>query len=227
VTLPKVYASIPTTGTVRMEMLSPLRRIWDDPRVELEHTTIREVPLEHSLAILARDFLAGGADYWLNMDDDNPPLENPLDLVFLDLDFVGCPTPVWKADHLPPIYWNAAREIDGSLRAVAPKTGLDRMHAHGGGCFLMSRRACRALVQSHGWEAFQREWDAEGRVVRGNDMAMTLRLHRMGLQVWTHWDYPCDHIKSVSLTDCYAAWTTYKAVASSTRTENSAAGVGA
>lgn len=180
------------------------QRIERDPRHQVDVMWPTHSPYVEALHAIREDFLAGGYDYWLNIDADNPPTRNPLDLIDLGLDVVGCPTPVLHADEsrLGERWWylNALDLAEnGEFRPVQDCPGfggggLVECDAVGTGCVLIARRVIEAL----GPAPFFREWK-QGRVSRGNDFAFCMRAKRKGFRVWAHFDYPCHHFNEVDL----------------------------
>jgi hypothetical protein len=146
------------------------------------------------------DFLDNGDDFWLSMDDDNPPLNNPLDLVGEDLDIVGFPTPVWhsKVPGDRPWYFNALREVEDGWKPVEIKGGLQEVDAIGTGCFLIARRVMKAMRLE---KPFMRQWKPNGRVDVGCDYSFCQRAKKRGFRIWVHSDYTCDHFNELPLTE--------------------------
>ena len=54
--------------------------------------------VDNNRHMIRKQLLERPWDYWLSMDDDNAPRDgvNPLELVHLGLDVVGCPTPIYR-----------------------------------------------------------------------------------------------------------------------------------
>lgn len=193
-------------------------RMLQDGRHETNFIAPTWSPFVLNLHKIVADVIAQGWDYLLLVDDDNPPLNNPLDLVELDLDVVGLPTPVWHCDTSGtdrPFYFNALRQVedpDGSI-SFRPLdsypewkgAGLQEADAVGTGCILVARRvleelARRAEASGDPLDApFMRMWDTRGMVTMGNDYAFCLRARQAGFRVWVHWDYPCRHFQTIEL----------------------------
>ena len=166
-------------------------------------------PYENNQHQIVREFLQEGFDFWLSMDSDNPPIRNPLDLVALNLDVVGLPTPVWhwtgKGEHERPIHWNAYRydpDVD-AYREYLSREGLQQVDAIGTGCFLIARRVFENPVMQRG--AFTRKLLPDGVVDRGNDFSFSERAREAGFQLWCHFDYPCRHFNEIDLHDAALA----------------------
>ena len=157
-----------------------------------------------------RDFLKGDYDYWLSFDSDNPPTQNPLDLVEYDRDIIGCPTPVWHFDGKHkgerPIYWNVYDYVKekGAYREYAKKEGLQKVDAVGTGCVLFARRVFENPEMQKG--AFTRKLYPDGRVGKGNDISFCERAREQGFEIYAHFGYPCLHFNELELTEVIRAY---------------------
>ena len=219
---PRVLLSVPCgTGWMHKSVVFAVARMLGDPRVDVTFIAPTHQPFVHALHLVVRDFLAGGYDFLLSIDADNPPNQNPLDLVSLDLDVVGCPTPVWHCDASSPgdrpYYLNALREVedeDGSI-GFRPldayegfvSAGLQRADAVGTGCILIARRVLEKLAafsETTGdplASPFFRAWNPDGTVAMGNDYAFCRRARASGFEVWAHFDYTCKHFVEMEITE--------------------------
>lgn len=157
-----------------------------------------------------RDFLIGEYDFWLSFDSDNPPINNPLDLVGVDKDIMGCPTPVWHFDEKNkskgerPIYWNGYKRVGDAYKEYEPKDGLQQVDAIGTGCFLIARRVFEHPDMQKG--AFTRKLYPDGRVEKGNDIMFCERAKEAGFEVWCHYDYPSMHFNELELNEVVRAF---------------------
>ncbi|KKK76238.1 hypothetical protein LCGC14_2865670 [marine sediment metagenome] len=206
-TTSSVLVSVPTTGWVHKHVVFALLRLQLDRRYKLRIILPTHSPFENNLHHIVADFMDGGEDYWLSIDTDNPPIQNPLDLVALDKDILGFPTPVWhwegKAGERP-IYWNAYRAKEGGYTEYRPQSGLQRVDAVGTGCFLIARRVFEDVEMRKG--PFLRTMYPDGRVEKGNDIAFCERARARDWEIWTHFGYPCRHFNEVELTEVIAAF---------------------
>jgi len=187
-----------------------LLKLQTDPRYNLRIILPTHKPFENNLHHIIRDFLDGGEDYWLSIDSDNPPMNNPLDLVEYDLDIVGLPTPVWHfTGEKPgerPIYWNAYRYVpeEDAYGEYDPKEGLQRVDAIGTGCFMVARRVFENEQMQKG--PFLRTTYPDGRVEKGNDIAFCERARQEGFSIHAHFDYPCMHFNELELNEVVRAF---------------------
>lgn len=197
----KVLITVPNgEGWLHKHVVFALMRLQGDQRVEGTFMLPTHKPVENNLAHIQRDFLAGNYEWWLSIDDDNPPIKNPFDLLQLDLDIVGCPTPVWH-NAVPgdqPWYYNAVDAAEGGFKPHMNTDGLQEVDAVGGGCILVHRRVVEALKDDM---PFQRTWNPDGTVDMGWDYAFCSRAKRKGFRVWAHFGYPCLHFNELELTE--------------------------
>ena len=215
-----VLITVPNEHWLHKAVVQRLMLLQNDGRYRLRFEFPSHKPYENNLHHIVRDFHAGNtcggrkactcsgreprrqacggrhADFWLSIDSDNPPMNNPLDLVELDLDIVGLPTPVWHYVGKPgerPIYWNAYDYVPESdaYKEHSTKEGLQRVDAIGTGCFLIARR----VFEHPGMREapFRRKLHADGTVHKGNDISFCERARARGFQVWAHYGYPCRH----------------------------------
>ena len=133
-----VYMTVPNgSGWLHKHVHFALIKILQDQRYRIRHDCPTHSPYVDNLHACMNDFLKGGEDFWLTMDDDNPPTKNPLDLIELDCDIIGMPTPVWhsavKGDR--PYYFNALDAEDGGWKPHEFITsGIEEVDAVGSGC---------------------------------------------------------------------------------------------
>jgi hypothetical protein len=182
--------------------------LQQDRRYQLTIDLPSNKPFENNLHHIVRDFLAGDWDYWLTMDADNPPERNPLDLVELDKDIVGCPTPIWHytGNGERPIYWNVYDydETVDAYREHAVRDGLQRVDAIGTGCVLFARRVFEHPAMQKG--AFTRKLNDDGTVDKGNDISFCERAREAGFEIYAHFDYPAEHMVEIPLNECSRAF---------------------
>ena len=145
------------------------------------------------------------------MDDDNPPRKNPIDLIFYDLDVIGCPTPVWanilKGSY--PIYWNALKKVgEEGYRPYTPKDGeeITEVDAIGSGCLVIARRVFEKLKFS---KPFLRGYDEKGKVNKGGDYSFCDKVREEGFKIYAHFGYLCMHFNELELGEVIDAFVRY------------------
>lgn len=208
----KVLVSVPNTGYIHKHCTFALLKLQKDIRYNLTIILPTHNPYENNLHHIVKDFLAGDYDYWLNFDSDNPPMNNPLDLVELDKDIIGCPTPVWHFDGKHkgdrPIYWNAYKSKGNAYIEYPVKEGLQKVDAVGTGCVLFSKRVFQNEEMQKG--AFTRTLYGDGRVEKGNDISFCERARKQGFEIYAHFDYPCMHFNELELNEVIRAFNEIK-----------------
>ncbi len=198
-TKPHVLMTLPHMGTTCKATEQAVRQLMQDDRVRLTIEDCTSVPYENNLNQAIKRFKAEEFDYWFNLDSDNAPTRNPFDLIFLDLDVVGCPYPSFKMDKWPaenPFFFSAYEWVP-SERAFRPhlnKSGLQEVDAVSSGCMLVARRVLLAVTQP-----LLRRYDSDGIVTMGCDLSFCTKAKEAGFRVWSHFDYPCRHYKEVDL----------------------------
>lgn len=203
---PHVFITVPNgKGWIHKHVVFALLNMQRDERVDVTISLPTNQPYVNNLHLIIQDFLKGSYSHWLSIDDDNPPRKNPLDLVFMDLDVVGCPTPVWanmkEGDY--PVYWNALDEVEGGFKPHRECEGLQRVDAIGSGCMMIARRVIEKLENE---QPFMREWDEKGIVQVGCDYSFCRKVRKAGFYVWAHYDYPCFHFNEIEIGEIIAAF---------------------
>lgn len=200
---PRVLLSLPHMGSHHFANSTAVEALMmPDQRVQLGITRPSARPYENNLNQVIKKFIDEGWDYWINLDDDQAPINNPIDLVFLDKDIVGLPTPSFKfgqpgAKH--PFFWSVY-SWDAQERAYRPyeyklETGpLQEVDAVGSGCWVVARRVLLALSQP-----LLRRYDKDGIVTMGCDLSFCTKAREQGFKIYAHYDYPCRHFKTIDV----------------------------
>lgn len=204
-----VFVSVPNQHWIHKTVGYREHFLLRDERYSVKLIYPSHKPYVNNLHHIVNDFVSGNYDYWLNIDADNPPTNNPLDLVELDKDVIGCPTPIWHFTDKPnerPYYFNAY-DYDSSVDAYRehqPQKGLQKVDAVGTGCLLISRRLFENSIMRKG--AFHRKWNEDGTMNKGNDISFCERARNQGFEIWAHYDYLCDHFTELSMLEMIRAF---------------------
>lgn len=199
----KILVSVPNTGNIHKLVSLTTNKLLTDKRYKCNIIYPTHNPYENNLHHILNDFMKGDYDFWLNIDSDNPPENNPLDLITYDLDVVGLPTPVWhftgKTKGERPVYENVYKYVPekGAYAEWPDKIGLQKVDAVGTGCVLYSRRVFENPEMRKA--PFQRKWNEDGTVERGNDIAFCERAIKQGFLIFAHYDYRCRHFNELEL----------------------------
>lgn len=193
---PKVLCVVFEQGWIRPELAKAIILMREDKRVELELQFMSHRPSEVNRNLAVKLMLEGNYDYLLKIDHDNPPLKNPLDLVFYDKDVIACPTPTWNdADPNFPIYFVAVNRTNkGDYREHRIKEGLQEVDAVGSGCMLIARRVLEKVKVP-----FERKWNEDATHAGGLDFYFCEKAKKEGFSIWSHYNYPCSHFKELDL----------------------------
>ncbi|HDZ77136.1 MAG TPA: class I SAM-dependent methyltransferase [Candidatus Omnitrophica bacterium] len=206
-----ILITVPNVHWIHQHVTHRLLMLQKDIRYNLTFKLPSHKPYVNNLHHIVNDFISGNYDFWLNIDADNPPQENPLDLIELDKDIIGLPTPIWhftnKGNNERPVYWNAYDYLSekDAYAEHEPKKGLQKVDAVGTGCILIARRVFENPIMRQG--AFMRKWNKDGTVDKGNDMAFAEIARNQGFNIYAHYDYPCDHMSELSLNETVRAFT--------------------
>lgn len=197
-----VLVAVPNGGSIHKLVSFALLNIQLDQRYRLRIIQPTHSPSDNNRHHIFKDFLAGNEDYLLMIDSDNPPMNNPLDLVELDRDVIGCPTPVWhytgKIKGERPIYENAYKYVpkENAYTEWPDKVGLQKVDAVGTGCIMIARRV---LEHPSMRGANQRTLDRDGIVDKGGDIMFCETARKCGFEIWAHYNYRCQHFVELEL----------------------------
>jgi len=213
----KVLVTVPQTGWIHTEVCSTLLRMMASPVDNVGEIVIEfpgHRPIEASRSHTACKVRDGDYDWWVSIDDDNPPIKNPLELIQYDKDYIGLPTPcistgngkanaamwnVWEAYDFgcpldKPIRRDSTHDELPAYKTISPGVGLQQVGAVGTGSFVL-----RASILKDIPDPFCSVYDPQGRLICGSDLWFCRRLREKGFDIWTHWGYPCQHIKETDL----------------------------
>jgi len=206
----RVLVSIPNQHWIHKLVVHRIMRLLLDGRYKLNIIFPSHKPFENNLHHIINDFVDGDYDFWLTMDSDNPPERNPLDLIELNKDIIGCPTPIihFDKDNLgdAPVYWNAYDYVPkaDAYRPHSPLEGLQQVDAVGTGCVLFAKRVFQHPEMRKG--VFSRKLNRDGTVDKGNDISFCERARENGFEIYAHYDYFCGHINEIEVNEMVEQW---------------------
>lgn len=208
--LKSVLVTITNEQWIHRGVVHKIMLLMQDPRYKLHIIMPYITPYENNLHRIVNTFMASKCEFWLNIDSDNPPMDNPLDLIELDLDIVGCPTPVWHftntIENEKPIYENVYKYVSNkhAYTEWIDKDGLQEVDAVGTGCILISRRVFENPEMRKA--PFRRKLNPDGTVRRGTDISFCERAKKNGFIVHAHYDYRCQHHNELELNEIMNAF---------------------
>lgn len=192
----RIQVVVPNQGQVDTRLMVWLMQLMHDGRFDLHYAFPIYSPIASARNKVARDFRESPVpfDYLLMVDSDVIPSTNPLDLVERDLDVVGQICPIWKGGMAPgrEVMWNVV-PLEGSMLIGE---GLARVQAVGAGCLLIARRVLEHPAMR---APFAEEYDEDGILVRGEDVAFCHRAREAGFEVWADLGARCSHNCTVDL----------------------------
>src|SRR3989304_7028717 len=153
----RIYLSILNEGWIRSELSIKLIRWLHETKHDVYYESSYLRPIDHNRNTIVQRFLESGRDYLLQIDSDNVPPRNPLELVEFDKDIISCPVwifhgkPVlniykWRDDHYIPVDYEYEKDKD-----------LIEVDATGTGIILCSRNVLERLERP-----FERIYDDKG-----------------------------------------------------------------
>lgn len=203
-----ILVSVPNgTGWLHKHVVFVLLQMQAYQKAKVQIMLPTHSPYINNLHKTMWNFLEGDYDFWVTMDDDNPPRRGAeiLDLCFLDKDIIGCPTPVWanmkEGDY--PIYWNALVEVEDGFKPNTKCEGLQKVDAVGSGCLIIGRHVIEDMKYD---KPFMRVWGKDGTVQQGGDFSFCQRARKKGYEIYAHYDYPCFHFNEIEIGEIQMAF---------------------
>ena len=201
-----IYITVPNgNGWMHKLVTQQVYGMLQDGRYEIRFSTPSHVPYINNLHRCIQDFLKHGDDFWLTMDADNPPMNNPLDLVELNKDVIGLPTPVWHSEVRGdrPWFFNAMDSVGGEYRPHEICEGLQEVDAVGSGCLLIARR----VIEKLRWQQpFMRQWLPDGTTGLSSGFSFCKKAKDAEFKIWAHHDYLCHHFNELDLLEVIQAF---------------------
>jgi len=154
--------------------------------------------VDYNRNTIAQMFLDSKNKWLLMMDEDNPCLKNPLDLIERNKDIIIYPTFMFKTDDggQPVINYNVFKKEGKMWRAqrMTPNKPFMQYDAGGTGCILIKRRVLKAIKRP-----FLSKLKPNGTRDVGMDLWFCERARKAGFKLWADWTYVCEHYKEIEL----------------------------
>jgi hypothetical protein len=155
-------------------------------------------PISNNRNRIVKDFLASDCEYLFMLDDDNPPLKNPLKLLEYDKDVIGAIYPGRDNNgihfHIYKFGKDYPKKISFDQYDNDEIKGLTKIDAIGTGCIIIRRNVLEKIKRP-----FEDRFDEDGTLVTNDDLYFSHKCRENGFEVWTHGDYMCSHYKTVDL----------------------------
>ena len=205
-TKPKVYFVVPNSGEISVALIRPFFCIATDERFDVRLCDMirsNRKGVHYNKNTSVKDFLATDCEWYLSIDSDQVPLQNPLDLIFSGREIIGLPTPI-SANGF--VVWNiflksktngklyVPLQLDSKMLAEKKYPDLVECHAIGGGCIIVNREVFTKV-----YPPFLDEIDADGGMAIEHDLEFCRRSRENGYKVFFSPYYRCDHIKKTPM----------------------------
>lgn len=189
----KVLLAIPTGGNLDYRIVEFILDMYHQKKYKVTIHISKLVGIEANRNQIVKALLNSTCDYLLMVDTDNPPLDNPLDLIEEDKDIIGLPTPINMSCIRGISFFRY--NIYKDDKQLKDGEGLQKVDAVGTGCILIKREVFEKLEDN----PFTPERYEDDRIKVGEDIMFCRRAEKAGIDIWTHWDYKCHHYKEIDL----------------------------
>lgn len=196
----KVFVAIPNSGYIHIQLANKITEmVLESFKTKKYEVTIRYSQvsgIDHNRNMIVSEFLKTDCQWLLMIDDDNPPLNNPIHLIKYNKDVVVCPTLMYKGGEDTKIAFNVFKEVEGGIKTLLyDGVKLVEIDKGGTGCILIKRKVLENIDKP-----FETLIDPKtGCRILGEDMAFSVKAKEKGYKIWCHWDYTCSHFKNVDL----------------------------
>ena len=198
-----VFVAVLTQGSVSFQLSDMLiKMVASCLQTKKYEPTIhysKHAGVDYNRNLIVQEFLKSKCKYLLMIDEDNPPLRNPLELIDIGKDVISLPTLMYKGDARK-LAFNVFKEVringrkDWQTLVYDGKNKLFRVDRTGAGCILIKRRVLEKVKAP-----FNTVRTKEGLRRVGEDMEFSRKVIAAGFKIWGHWDYCCSHYKTVDL----------------------------
>ena len=200
----KVMVAVPNQGTITCEVAKSLGEMiaqsFQTKKYEIDLRFSKVTCIDYNRNTIVKMFLESKNQYLLMMDDDNPCLKNPLDLLAEKKDIIIYPTFMSKANENgePTLSYNVFMKEGKMFRTqrMIPGKPFMQYDAGGTGCILIKRKVLEALEAP-----FKSKLHRDGTRHTGSDLYFCSRAKKKGFEIWAHWEYACKHLKRIDLID--------------------------
>jgi len=207
--IPVYIAVLNPDGTIHVQLVNRLIQIIAEClRTKQFEPTLRfskVTGVDYNRNTIVHDFLSTDCKWLIMIDHDNPPLNNPLDLIKFNKEIMCLPTMMWRGvggkDGNEGLAFNVYKKIANGWKTFVydGKDKLFRADRVGTGCILIKRNVLEKMKDK---APFLSTVDKKtGIRTQGEDITFCDKARGLGIGIWGHWDYVCSHYKEVDLLD--------------------------
>jgi len=198
----KVMVALPNRGRIHVKLAMKLMDMLGESMAKknylIDFRFSSVTCIDYNRNTIVQMFLDSDNKWLLMIDEDNPCLKNPLDLIERNKDIIIYPTFMFKTgdDGQPMINYNVFNREGKMWRAQKMTAGKPFMQyeAGGTGCILIKRKVLEKIKRP-----FLSKLKPNGTREVGMDLWFCERARRAGFQIWADWNYACEHYKEIEL----------------------------
>ncbi len=194
----KVYVCVLEQGSVCSKMMDFLIQMVTESRDKYDilfyHSNIMVV--DNNRNTIVKKFLKTDCDYLMMIDADTVPSMNPLPLIEYEKDVISLPMPAGKLRNgklqiIFTVYKQKGNEI---IPLKYEGESFHQIDTGGTGCMLIKREVLENIKAP-----FNSKWNNDGIRMVGSDLEFCYKAKKKGYEIWTHWDFMCEHYKQIDL----------------------------
>ena len=194
-----VFVALLNQGTVSAGLEPQLYNWMQDlgDKYNFQYTLRSDRPISSNRNKIVKDFLETDCKFLVMIDDDNPPVKNPFELLDYNKDVIGAIVP-GRDDW--GIHWHVYEVVEDNPKtgiihkAHVLENGLQKVDAVSTGCIIIKRKVLEKIKKP-----FEDLFDKDGVIMSNDDLYFAHKVRKAGFQEWIHSDYICSHYKTVDL----------------------------
>ena len=192
----KIFIAIPTTGNIRIELLSFLLNITHNPNylIKIDVTTSGDICNNRNY--LTDRFLQTDSEWLIFIDSDIVPPMNLLDIIDNSKDIISAINFTWKDNELIPLIMKKEKmgyKLDQDI--INRKENSLRVDAVGLGCFIIKREVFKKINLPY----FEFIYDKKGILINGEDFNFCEKAKKAGFDIWIDKRFITNHFNIVNL----------------------------
>ena len=211
--LAKVMIAVPTRGLVDFNTITRLQLIRDnEPLLKPILYVAGRLSVSDVRNRIVMAFLDSGLEYLIMIDDDVVPHTKLLNILQHDVDIVGAPYFISRAEvNMPfPSVFTKKEGQSGYVPFEKPfeylgRPALVKVDAVATGCIAIKRAV---LSHSDMKAPFNMNYDSHGRYIASDDMAFCSRATQAGFEIYCDFGIPADHmLQGISMNMLHTQYT--------------------